>query len=303
MPDRSEGLSRRGLLGLGLGKLRPQYLDQLAALDEEARRKREAPARADSDPWAGIDYRPLGRALQPAVRELADFCEVTDQTRALDVAARDGDLAIELARRGAAVTACDSSATFVATGRARAAAADAGVEWQTAGLNRLPFDDASFDLVVSAFGATSAPDVRAVTSELFRLVRPGGLVAVAAWCTAGLMGEVVGALHRAGIYGRDVPRPLAWGRYETVYREFMIHTDDFDAIDGELAIAPTPAALWELLAGSYAPLANHLRIAGPEAAARLRAEVDALARVYAAGRRGAPALPAAYVIDYGRRPA
>ena len=302
MSDRSEGLSRRGLLGLGFGKLRPAYLDQLAALDEEARRKRAAPAQADPDPWREVDYRPLGRALEPVVRELADFCAATDGTRALDVAAGDGGLAIELTRRGAVVTACDASPSLVASGRARAAAADAQVEWQTAGPDRLPFDDASFDFVVSAFGVAYAPDVRAVTAELFRLVRPGGLVAVAAWSTAGLMGEVVGALHRAGVYGSD-PRPSAWGRYETVYREFMLHTDEFDAIEGELAIAPAPAALWELLAGSYAPLANHLRTAGPEDAARLRAEVETIARVYARERRGAPALPAAYVIDYGRRPA
>ena len=290
----ADGVSRRGLLGLGLNRLTPTYLDRLAEAGGDESRPRERPATVDA--WVEVDPRPLAQALAPAVATLVDFSAPVDDAAALAVAAADGDVALELARRGADVVACEASPALVRRGRDRCPGAD----WHPTAATRLPFPDASFDLVVAPFGVTEEP-LDAI-GELFRVARPGALVAVAAWSPAGLMGEVIGVLHRAGIYGAAAPRPSTWGRYETVYREFMSHTSDFDALDREMTIDCSPAALWGLLADSYAPLVGWIRRSNHEALATLRRDVEMIARLYDAQRREGTGLPAAYVVNYGRKP-
>ena len=276
-------ISRRNLFGIGLGRLLPDLPD-------------EGPRRAtavEEDVWGAVDYGPLALALRPAAAELADFCAPAAGMRLLDVGAGDGNLAKLCGDRGADVVALDRSAGMVARGRERVP----GAEWHNSDLRDMPFEAGAFDCTASAFGAIYTGPTAAVARELFRVTRPGGLVAMANWSSIGLVAETMSALWHAGAYPGLRARPSTWGRFETVYREFMPYSSDYDVLERELTL-PTGTAegYWDLLAGSYGPLAGRLRRLAPNEATALRSQVVRIARAH----RVAGGVSATYVIAYGR---
>jgi ubiquinone/menaquinone biosynthesis C-methylase UbiE len=107
----------------------------------------------------------------------------------LDVAAGSGNASIPAALAGAEVVASDLTPELFDAGRARAAEVGVELEWMEADAEALPFDDASFDVVLSSFGAMFAPRQQVVADELVRVVRPGGIIAMANWTPTGTVGQ------------------------------------------------------------------------------------------------------------------
>ena len=95
------------------------------------------------------------------------------------------------------------------------------VEWIEADAQELPFEDASFDRVISTFGHMFAPDHRRTAEEMIRVCRPGGAVAIACWTPNGAIGRMFGAV---GELGPPPPpgaeAPTLWGTEEHV-RELL----------------------------------------------------------------------------------
>jgi SAM-dependent methyltransferase len=113
----------------------------------------------DHEPW-----------VRPAVARLGDM----NGQPVLDFGCGHGMAAVVLARRGAAVTACDLSAGYVAEARARARANEADVHWVQADAHRLPFAARSF-AAVWGHAVLHHLDVPAAARELWRVLRPGGV--------------------------------------------------------------------------------------------------------------------------------
>src|SRR5215218_3020089 len=140
--------------------------------------------------WGLGDYAQLSEALRPAANALADACAVSAGQEVLDVAAGDGNFALACAREGARVVASDISPGMVERGKARAEAEGYDVEWVEADAEELPFEDGRFECVGSVFGAVMAPRPDVVAQELFRVVRPGNTVGLAAWAPDGISQEM-----------------------------------------------------------------------------------------------------------------
>ena len=140
--------------------------------------------------WSLGDYSRLAKVLEPHSEALADACAIRPGMRVLDVAAGDGNFAMAASRRGAIVTASDLTPRMVELGRDRSTAAGAQVEWTEADAEQLPFEDGGYDVVASVFGAMFAPRPEQVASEMFRVAKPGGLVAMASYGPGGFLGGV-----------------------------------------------------------------------------------------------------------------
>jgi SAM-dependent methyltransferase len=166
--------------------------------------------------WSLGDYPEIAQAILPASQVLVDACAISAGQEVLDVAAGNGNLALVAAREGAAVVASDLTPAMVELGRARLAEEGYDVEWVVADVEELPFEDGRFDCAASVFGAMFAPRPDVAASEMFRVVRPGGTVGLAAWTPEGFQGRVFAL---GGKYAPEVaaglPDATAWGDEDT----------------------------------------------------------------------------------------
>jgi len=138
----------------------------------------------------------------------------------LDVACGTGNLAIPAARLGARVTGVDIAENLLTQGRERAAAENLNVTFQYGDAEQLAFPDASFDVVVTMYGAMFAPRPEVVARELARVVRPGGLIAMANWTPEGFVGKSFAVTARIAPPPVDLPKPVLWGIENIVKERF-----------------------------------------------------------------------------------
>ena len=166
--------------------------------------------------WAAGDYPLMVETfLLPLGPRLIDACAITPAARVLDVAAGTGNAAIPAAQRGAVVTASDLTPELLEAGRRRAEAAGLQLDWVEADAEHLPFEDESFDVVISSIGVMFAPHHQESADELVRVCRPGGTIGLMSWTPEGM----IGALFRAMKPFAPTPPPGAqspplWGSEE-----------------------------------------------------------------------------------------
>jgi SAM-dependent methyltransferase len=110
--------------------------------------------------------------------------------RVLDVAAGTGNASIPAAQAGAEVTASDLTPELLDAGRARAEAAGVELEWTVADAESLPFDDESYDVVMSSIGVMFAPHHQEAADELVRVCKSGGTIGLMSWTPEGMIGAL-----------------------------------------------------------------------------------------------------------------
>lgn len=141
--------------------------------------------------WGNGDY-PLmvDTFLLPIGRRLVEGAEIGAGARVLDVAAGTGNASVPAAQGGARVTASDLTPDLLAAGSRRPDTHGLDIEWVEADAERLPFEDGSYDVVMSAIGVMFAPHHQAAADELVRVCRPGGTVALLSWTPEGMLGDL-----------------------------------------------------------------------------------------------------------------
>jgi len=161
--------------------------------------------------WASGDYAVIGTTLQIVGEMLAEACDLRWDEHVLDVAAGNGNATLAAARRGCSVTSTDYVATLLDRGAERARAERLKVEFKTADVEALPFEDASFDAVISTFGAMFAPDHGKSAAEMMRVCKPGGRIGMANWTPEGFIGQLFKTLGRHVPPPAGVQPPSKWG--------------------------------------------------------------------------------------------
>jgi SAM-dependent methyltransferase len=163
--------------------------------------------------WASGDYPSMVETfLTPLGPRLVEAVGIGEGDRVLDVASGTGNAAIPAAATGASVVASDLTPELFEAGRDRAAAAGVELEWAEADAEDLPFEEASFDVVISSIGVMFAPHHQAAADELVRVCRPGGKIGVLSWTPEGMIGalfKTMGGFMPAPPPG--VQPPPLWG--------------------------------------------------------------------------------------------
>jgi SAM-dependent methyltransferase len=141
--------------------------------------------------WASGNYPSMVETfLLPLGPRLVDALEIASGARVLDVAAGTGNASIPAAQRGARVTASDLTPELLEAGRRRAEVQGVQLDWVEADAEHLPFDDASFDVVMSAIGVMFAPHHQQAADELVRVCAPGGTLGLLSWTPTGMLGAL-----------------------------------------------------------------------------------------------------------------
>jgi ubiquinone/menaquinone biosynthesis C-methylase UbiE len=170
--------------------------------------------------WSSGDYALIGSTLQIVGEQLCEALDLRAGQRVLDVAAGNGNVSLAAARRWCEVTATDYVPALLARAQARAEANGLAMAFQEADAERLPFDDASFDVVVSTFGVMFTPDQDKAAAEMMRVCRPRGKIGFANWTPQGFIGEVFKTIGRYLPPPAGARSPLLWGTQERLNELF-----------------------------------------------------------------------------------
>ena len=172
--------------------------------------------------WAAGDFAAVARMTLWQVGErLVRRVGVGKGEDVLDVACGTGNAAIRAAQAGGHVIGLDLTPELFDAGRRLAEEAGVSVNWVEGDAEAIPFDDNSFDVVLSTFGCMFAPRHLLTATELARVLRPGGRLGLCNWTPEGTLGEFFRTL---GGYLPPPPDfvepPLLWGSEDHVREIF-----------------------------------------------------------------------------------
>jgi SAM-dependent methyltransferase len=167
--------------------------------------------------WGVGDYASVAHRLGTAGRKAVEAAAIGTGDRVLDVACGTGNATIPAAQAGAEATGLDLTPSLLEAGRAEAKEAGVEIEWVEGDAEQLPFEDGSFDAVISVFGCMFAPDQSRTAAEIARVLKPGGRIGICSWTPEGNVGKMF-----TGVAGHMPPPPegfqppLLWGTPEHV---------------------------------------------------------------------------------------
>jgi ubiquinone/menaquinone biosynthesis C-methylase UbiE len=170
--------------------------------------------------WSAGDFGQIARYYADEAEAFIKRLDLEPGMKVLDVACGTGNLAIPAARLGATVTGVDIAANSVEQARQNAKAEGLNAKFDEGDAEALPYDDASFDAVVTMFGAMFAPRPELVASELKRVCRPGGFIAMANWTPNGFIGQMFKITSSHVPPPPGMPSPVLWGVEEKVRERF-----------------------------------------------------------------------------------
>jgi ubiquinone/menaquinone biosynthesis C-methylase UbiE len=200
--------------------------------------------------WSGASYERLAETYGPIHDRVVASLALEPGTRVLDAACGTGAVALRAARAGADVVGIDISSDQLAKARRAAEAEGLEIRFDEGDCQELPYGEAEFDAVASAFGAIFAADHQRTAGELARVCRPGGRLAMTAW-KKDAWSEQHAKAGRTFSLEADARE---WSEEEHVRRS-LGGAYDLEFQTGEWRVAAESGeALWDLVSNSMPPL-------------------------------------------------
>jgi SAM-dependent methyltransferase len=233
--------------------------------------------------WA--HFAPLQAFTTIAAAQLVKHARIKPGQRVLDLACGTGVVAVTAARAGARATGLDLTPELLAVARDNGRTAAVEIDWHEGDVEALPFDDASFDVVVSQFGHIFAPRPDVAVSQMLRVLKPGGTIAFSTWPPELFMGRMFALISRyMPAPPPGVSPPTQWGDPNIVRERLGSAVRDI-TFDRARIAAPALSVqhyreLTEKTAGPILKLVESLSVADPAKLATFRREYDALAAEY-----------------------
>lgn len=166
--------------------------------------------------WIAGDFGEIAKSYAAGAEEFVQSLNLQPGMRVLDVASGTGNLALPAARLGAVVTGVDIAPNLVEQARENAKREGLTAQFDEGDAENLPYADASFDAVITMFGAMFAPRPELVAAELKRVTRPGGVIAMANWTPTGFIGQMFKITSSHVPPPAGMPSPVLWGSEEVV---------------------------------------------------------------------------------------
>jgi SAM-dependent methyltransferase len=227
--------------------------------------------------WASGDFAVIGVTLQIVGESLAEAADIRAHEQVIDIAAGNGNATLAAARRFAIVTSTDYVPALLEKGRARAAAEGLQVTFREADAEALPFPDASFDAALSTFGVMFTPDHARAASEMLRVVRENGRIALANWTPEGFVGQLFRTVGRHVPPPAGLTSPALWGNEDHLRELFG---SEASAIQAERKLFnfryASAAHMLQMFRDFYGPVHKAFAALAPDAALALEHELTAL---------------------------
>jgi SAM-dependent methyltransferase len=176
--------------------------------------------------WESGDFGEVAKHLVPIAEQFMARVKLWPGAKVLDAACGTGNLAMIAAGRGCETFGLDIASNLVAQARERAQQEHLCIDFTEGDAEAMPYPDASFDVVVSMFGVMFAPRPERVMTELWRVTKPGGLIAMANWTPDGFIGKMFAVFGRHLPPSPGLPSPLLWGDERVVRCRFEFAADD-----------------------------------------------------------------------------
>jgi ubiquinone/menaquinone biosynthesis C-methylase UbiE len=170
--------------------------------------------------WSSGDFGIIGTTLQIVGESLCEAVDLEAGSKVLDVAAGNGNCSLAAARRFCDVTSTDYVPALLDNGRRRAEGERLTIRFQEADAEALPFEDESFDVVLSSFGVMFTPNHVKAAGELVRVCRSQGRIGLANWTPRGFVGRLFGVISRHVPPPAGVMPAARWGTEECLQQLF-----------------------------------------------------------------------------------
>jgi ubiquinone/menaquinone biosynthesis C-methylase UbiE len=207
--------------------------------------------------WSTGNYAVVGTTLQIVGENLCEALDLRAGSRVLDVAAGNGNATLAAARRWCEVISTDYVSSLLDSGRVRAQAEGHAIEFREADAERLPFADASFDVVMSTFGVMFTPDQDKAAGELTRVCRPGGRIGLANWTPESFIGQVFRTIAKYVPPAPGVRSPALWGTRARLDELFGRSAREIRAVTREFVFRYRSPAHWiEVFRTFYGPMSR-----------------------------------------------
>jgi SAM-dependent methyltransferase len=162
------------------------------------------------DTWGIGSYEATAEELAPVSEVAVAALHLAGGEQVLDVACGTGNAALVAHRAGAIATGLDGSPRLLDVARGRVPAAT----FAQGDAAELPFSDGEFDAAVSVFGVIFVRPAARAASEIARVVRPGGRLAITTWPPRGPVFAAVSLMRQALSRSQppdDAPAGPGWG--------------------------------------------------------------------------------------------
>ena len=168
------------------------------------------------DTWSAGDFGQIGAADAKGNEEFAKRLPIVPGVKLLDVACGTGTASIPAARAGAEVTGIDLAGNLIEQAIEYAKREGVTANFEFGDVEDLTFENNTFDIVITMFGAMFAPRPDITARELIRVTRPGGLIIMTNWTPESFIGQTFKLYTRYLPSPPDVPAPVLWGSQDVV---------------------------------------------------------------------------------------
>jgi SAM-dependent methyltransferase len=252
--------------------------------------------------WAAGDFGQIAKSYAPGAAEFVNRLSLQPGERVLDVACGTGNLSIPAAKNGADVTGQDISANLLAQGREWAKSEGLTIRFEENDAEAMPYEDASFDTVITMFGAMFTPQPEAIAAELTRITRPDGRIVMANWTAEGFIGRLFKIVGNH-VPPAPMPSPLLWGDEDTVCRRFNGRVYDLQLTRRMIIFnfPFTPAEVVETFRRYYGPTLKAFAALDERGQYALRQDLEQLWAAHNLSSNGATEVESEYLEVIARR--